>query len=222
MRTFIDLHLKPEPHYKRAMLEKAKELGFSEIALTDISRKKNDEFVTRIDLLPRNKQDLFSSLKKSRRNYEIVSVICNSKKVAGQAAKDYRVDVLLYQQEFWKNSGVWFDRNQASLARESGCCYEINTNIILKIDQKFLPQYLRNIKKEVLLAQRYEVPIIVSSGATSVSEMKGPRSLVALMSLLDIPEKDALEMVSSIPLKIIKTNRSKLNDNFLNPWTRRI
>jgi ribonuclease P/MRP protein subunit RPP1 len=198
------------------MLQKATELGFSETAVTNINIKDADGFATRIDLEPKNSKDFMESIKRNRKKFEVVSVICHSKKIANKAAQDQRVDILLYSNQFSVRSKTWFNRQQASLAKESGCYYEINANQIIKADLN-LTFLLKQLKKEVLIAQKTGVPIIISSGATSIFEMREPRALIAMLGLLDIQEEDALNMVSANPGSKLQINRSKLKNKYISP-----
>lgn len=213
------------------MLRHAASLGYKGAALTTtrddltelepLARTLGIDLVSRIDLTPRSQQELLRSLKRVRRGYEVVSVTCMTKGVAVQAAKDHRVDILNYSTEPATRGKVWFDRHQAKLAKGALCCYEININEMLR-EQRRRAQALRHLKKEAGNALRYGVPVILSSGASSIFHMREPRALAALLDILDIGEEAAFEMISTNPWRLVERNRRKLEPGFVAPGVRRV
>ena len=137
MRRFIDFHLIAPNEIKEAnkMISFAKKVGFQGIVMTfsgtpptilkDNASNIGIDLFSRSDLRPNNLNELTIALRNHRRRYDIVAVYCSSKKVARQAAKDHRVDVLNFP-DFPLRKSVGFDRSEASLASQASCCYEIN------------------------------------------------------------------------------------------------
>ena len=221
MRTFVDLHLKPgAPSEVALILETAEILGFSGVAITNIrdsrGARQGIDVISRIDLKPRNQRDLTSSLNRVRRRYEIVSVECASKPVARQAAKDHRVDILNFSPSASNRRKVGFDHQEASLASGANCAYEVNACDILGQGPLALSRLLPILRREVENARRYDVPVVLSSGAVDPLLMRGPRDLAALMGLID-REIDWLDSVSTNPWKIVERNREKLSTGFVVP-----
>jgi len=110
-RSFSDLHANPNLQELDAtikFIKKAKNLDYTQIGFSvdiisdkhstdtiqNFCTEKHIDFVSRIDLSPRNRNELKSQLRKVRRKYEIICVKCKTKEVARQAAKDRRVDLL--------------------------------------------------------------------------------------------------------------------------------
>ena len=113
MRKFVDLNLRPlirDIGQVETMVNKSSELGYHCVGISipqGAKRKEirmlekicNDvgiDLATRVDLFPKTPRELLSNLRRVRRRFEVVSVICASKPVARQAAKDRRVDLLLF------------------------------------------------------------------------------------------------------------------------------
>ncbi len=110
-RFYSDLHLCPDlgdDEQVENMIKKSSQLGYHLIGIRlpktfptertnhirRVCKEEKIEFVSRIDLAPKTSKELIRSIRKIRRRFEIVSVICQSKNVARQAAKDRRVDLL--------------------------------------------------------------------------------------------------------------------------------
>jgi ribonuclease P/MRP protein subunit RPP1 len=221
VRRFIDLQILPGPGKTAEMLSHANHLGYSAVgyggnappdALIDV--------ISRLDITPRSQQDLQSMLKRSRRRHEVISVLCLSKGVGRQAAKDPRVDLLRFPMGLSRRRTFWFDRQQASLTGEGGCHFEVVASDLLSPDPEKLGYVIKQLKKEVLNARRYDVPVVLSSGADSVHGMRDPRSMAALMSLVGLGEDESLDLISVNPWALVERNRDKLSASYVSPGVR--
>ena len=220
MRKYADLHIRSEA--PEEMLEKAGMLGFSMVGVCgeQVSGDNSVDVVSRVNIDPRNLNDLSNQLKKLRRRYVILSVECRSVKIARQAAKDHRVDILRFPLDRERRRKVWFDRHEANMASDSNAVYEICLSDILGRSPGFLSGMLTTWRRELENAFKQDIPVIVSSGAESVHELRGPLALASLLELVDVNEEQALDMVSATPQNIVERNRSKLDPGFVIPGVR--
>jgi len=233
LRKFIDLHLMPgDTDASESMLLEATRLGFTGVGLTQDTRNLDSpvkeprgdslNIARRIDLRPRNPNELTSSLRRIRRRFEIIAVECRSKPVARQAARDHRVDILNFPTQIHVRRRVRFDRQEASLASGTNCAYEINLSDLLNKGAHVTSRLLSMMTVEVENAIRHDVPVVVSSGADEPLLMRGPRELAASMQLLGIGEEESLDMVSDIPWRMLEMNRGKLEPSYVSPGVRRV
>ena len=221
MRRFVDLRILPETGKTAEMLSYAKHLGYSAVGCGgDPPSESPIDVISRLDIAPRSQQDLQRMLKGSRRKHEVISVLCLSKGVARQAAKDSRVDLLRFPMDPSTRRAPWFDRQQASLAGEGGCHFEVVASELLNQDLEKLGYVIKQLRKEVLNARRYDVPVVLSSGADSVQGMRDPRSLAALMNLVGLGEEESLDLVSENPWVMVERNRDKLSASYVSPGVR--
>ena len=103
-RTFADLHLQIDlgnMTMVERIIGKIAQLGFglvgvplppeireNEMAkLREICREANISLVNRVDLRPKSRGQLMNQLRKLRRKFEVICVLCENKEVARQAAK---------------------------------------------------------------------------------------------------------------------------------------
>jgi RNase P/RNase MRP subunit p30 len=233
MRRFIDLHLRHPASGTdelESMLRFAAELGYSGVAVASdrvlperlkrLGGELSLDLISRINLRPRSANELTATLRRVRRRFEVVSVDCLSKAVARQAAKDHRVDLINFPASTSARRRVWFDRHEASLASGANCAYEFNASALLRQGPVKSARLLSIIRREIENAKRNDVPIVVSSGADSRLLMREPRGLAALLDLVDVEEESGLDMVSSIPWRIVEVNRGKLAPGFVAPGVR--
>jgi len=232
MRKFVDLHLRPQINdlgHVEKMVEISFSLGYRSLGiplpynikeekirqLRTICENVGVDLVTRVDLVPKTSGELLRNLRRLRRKFEIISVTCHSKSVARQAAKDRRVDLLAFSTGF--PCRRFFDNAEAELASKTGSALEIDMAPLLLLTGFPRIRFLSSLRKEVVLAERSNVPIVVSSGATDVSLLRGPYDYGALATLFDLSLSLAWHGFSENPLSILEKNRKKLSPGYVAP-----
>lgn len=235
MIKFVDLHLCPplnDSNQVREMFARSRELGYHTIGiplppsisqenirqLQEIGGSVDVDFVTRTDLTVKTRRELLGQLRFFRRKFEIISVVCVSKAVARQAAKDRRVDLLSFPAAHPHKR--FFDRAEAELASKASSCLEIDMASLLELRGFERIRLLSCLRREVEVAAKFDVPVIVSSGAKNVHLMRSPRDYVALTSLFDMAQPLAMRSLSEAPLRLVKRNREKLSPDYVAPGVR--
>lgn len=231
-RKYADLHLCPDldnDEQVTRMIRKASELGYRLIAipfpqnfpeekirkLQNICKENRMDFASRVDLKPRTPNELIRSLRKLRRRFEVIAVMCESKQVARQAAKDRRVDLLNFPGSNRRKR--FFDKAEAELASNALGSLEIDIKPLLTLEGPVRIRLLSSLRREVAIAGGFHVSIVISSGASNELLMRKPREIAALTSLFDLDKSSAINAVSRNPLAIVKRNREKLSPNFVAP-----
>ena len=235
MKPYSDLNLRAplkDISKTEKMIKKAHNLGYSKIAiplLPNISKELisklkqlcNDQkldFVSRTNLAPRKPNELLHDLRRYRRKYEIIAVRCTTKDVARQAAKDRRVDLIQFSSTSLRQR--FFDEQEAELAQQALSSLEIELAPLLQLTSISRIRLLSRLRKETATAQRAKVPIVLSSGATTEQQIRGPYDLAALTTIFDYPLSAALQALSQTPLNMIERNREKLSPNYVAPGIR--
>lgn len=235
MTKFSDLHLcvpQKDPERTRQMIEKSSELGYSQIgvpfpveikqdAVQQVRQMSEDfglDLVTRLDLFPRSPGELPSNLRRFRRDYEIISVVCGSKPVARQAAKDRRVDLLVFRGLDRRQR--FFDWAEAELASKSLAALEIDLAQVLSVDGFVRVGLLSILRKEVTLAKSYGVSVVFCSGASDVLLLRKPQDFAAFAFLFGADAPFALRALSRNPMSIAEKNRRKQSPDFVAPGIR--
>jgi len=234
-KVHADLHLCPDlkdSEQVACMIRKASELGYHLIAMSlppnfsyekirwlqNLCKEANVDFASRVDLKLQTSRELISSLRKLRRRFEIIAVMCESKYVARQAAKDRRVDLLNFP--FLDFRRRFFDGAEAELASRALASFEIDVKQLITLEGIARIRLLSNLRREAAIAKEYHVPIVISSGVSNELLMRKPRELAALASLFDLNEASAIEAVSENPVTIVKRNKEKLSPRFVAPGVR--
>jgi len=234
-RNYADLHQCPnlrDLEQVSHMIRKAARLRYRLIAITfppnfpreqiqriqDIGKEAQIDIASRVDLKPRTPRELIHNLRKLRRIFEIIAVVCESKAVARQAAKDRRADLLNFPSLDFRRR--FFDLAEAELASNGLASLEIDMKPLLALEGLARTRLLSNLRREAAIAQEFHVPIVISSGVSEERLMRKPRELAAMASLFDLNETSAMEAVSKNPMAIVKRNREKLSPRFVAPGIR--
>jgi len=232
MRRFVDLHLSPpiqDLDRIERVVNRSAELGYSLVGvplstgtakdsiekLRSICAAAKMDFAKRIDLTPRTPRELLRLLRRVRRRFEVVSVMCGSKAVARQAAKDRRVDLLSFSVTNLHRR--FFDQAEAELASKALSGFEIDITPLLELTGFQRVHLISRLRREVGVASKFNVPLIISSGASKPDQLRSPRDCAALASLFDLDAQFSLDALSEIPSALVERNRRKLSPEYLAP-----
>lgn len=235
MRRFVDLRLCPsisDYDQLKSMIKKSSELGYRLVGIPlppNISREETDrlqricndaktELVTRVEFFPRTPSELLRDLRRFRRRFEIVAVWCTSKRIARQAARDRRVDLLSFPAaDPYKR---FFDDAEAQLASKALSCLEIEMAPLLSLKGFARIRLLSRLRNEWEIAKKFKVPVTISSGATSDLFLRDPHDYAALATLFNMSFPSALQALSETPISIVKRNKEKLSPGYISPGIR--
>jgi RNase P/RNase MRP subunit p30 len=234
-RAFADLHLRINPKDQQTakrLISKAAQLGYQYISIPFTNGVQEAElaqlkamcvqagldFVLRADFKPRTQEDLTRFLRKFRRQFEVICIICDSKEVARQAAKDRRVDLLNFPNlDYHKR---FFDRAEAELASCSLAGLEVDIKSLLILEGPARVRLLSSLRREVAIALEFHVPVVISSGVSEEHLLRMPRDLASVAFLFGLGETQALDATSTNPVGIVLRNREKLSSKFVAPGIR--
>lgn len=235
MKKFCDLHL-PVPlgsfELTEKMIRKAAALGYAGVGipfplnvssetvskLRQLCTDVGIDLITRVDLAPKNSDELLSQLRRHRRRFEIISVACWHKPVARQAAKDRRVDLISFPSLDFRER--FFDSAEAELAANALAVLEIDMFPLLSTTSFERIRLLSYLRREVAIVRKFSMPVVISSDATDEFFMRRPRDFAAFAYLFDMQLDTALKTLSENPLAIVTRNRMKLQSTYVAPGLR--
>lgn len=194
-------------------------LGFSGLGFADFSQigdiQKVKETLSHLALKAYSRVNLnFESVTKNskmlnrlRKHVDIVAVTCLNRRVAVWAARNADVD-LLYFPEVKMYQQV--DKSLVGLIYNSGNALEISVRPILLTRGLARANTLGILRKVAEIVMKENATLVLTSDAHSKFELRSPRGIAALGTLLEIPYEIAIEAVSENPLKILGR---RLNSN---------
>ncbi|MCW4054038.1 MAG: hypothetical protein NWE84_03845 [Candidatus Bathyarchaeota archaeon] len=234
-RVFADLHLcfnLKDISATLQMFKKVADLGYGLVAVPFIPEARPEkvtklrtackqagmDFASRVDLRPRTKNELMNQLRRLRRKFEVLCVACENKAVARQAAKDRRVDLLSFPLLDFRSR--FFDKAEAQLASNSLAALEVDVRPLLVLSGPVRIRLLSSLRREVAIAKKFHVPVVISSGVKKELLLRKPREMAALSFLFGLNEASALDAVSQNANSIVKRNRDKLSAGYVAPGIR--
>jgi len=225
LKRFVDLHLCPPSQDAKTterMANLAAEMGFRLVGLTfdtqasrvtkltttKLFEDQGLETVSRIDLRPRDRNELLMSLRKVRSSFDIVAVECHAKQVAPIAFRDRRVDLVFFP------PGRPKLRVSELTPRRTRRPVEFNMADLLKNDSA-VESNLHRVLGVIRDIQRKHLSMVVSSGATDWLLMRAPKDMAAVLSVLGLDTTQALDAVSRIPFSLAQENLEKQRPRFI-------
>jgi ribonuclease P/MRP protein subunit RPP1 len=233
MKGFVDFHLLLSSSMDRGDIEdliaRSAELGYSSVGIPlpidvagkdieDIERICDDsdvDLVKRVDLRPRNPRELLRLLGIVRRRREVVAVRCGSKEVARQAAKDRRVDLLCFSSSDLRRR--FFNSAVAELASKSSAGLEVDMAPLIVMDGFRRIRLISCLRREVALAKKFDVPVVLSSGAFDKYLLRSPQDYASMGYLFSLAHDAAVAAMSNTPRGIVEKNRRKLSPDYVAP-----
>ncbi len=111
----------------------------------------------------------------------------------------------------------FFDRAEAELASNSLAALEIDVKLLLALEGPARIRLLSSLRREAAIAKEFDVPLVVSSGASEERFMRMPKDMASLTYLFGLNEASALKTVSANVIAIVERNREKLSERFVAP-----
>ncbi len=168
------------------------------------------DVATRVDISPTNRAELLKFLQKYRRRFDIIGVKNVSSNVSVISARDRRVDTIYYD---LTNRRLSFTESIAHICTSA---LEILIQPLLYVSpKKDLHRIFQRLHREVTIASKHNIPIILSSSATNIMEIRAARDIAAFAQCLGLKMIDSLNTVSTYPMEIIDRNRFKLSGHYI-------
>lgn len=194
----------------------ARHLGYSGIALANHSDKlpqsrpvlpsTNNEFevFNGIELVEENPSKLHGLIGKFRKSVDVLIVHGGSETVNRAALENPRVDILNHP-AFAKSSGL--NQVLAKAAAENDVAIGLTIRPLLHSRGPRRVRLLSDLRANLDLARKYDVPVVLSSDAMSCFDLRSPMETLALAEVCGLEEDEALEAITVVPERIISRNR---------------
>lgn len=229
---YYDLHVSAKDFEEK--IELAEHLGWNGICLVEDFDSNFKSFSEKIkNVKEKSKIDILIGAKistkipneiqrKSRAALEYADLILvdgGDEDINRAASECWEVDILCHPEiigkDFMdqKNSGV--DHIMARFMSERVIALEIDFSRILNSYGMLRSQMMGRMRQNVMLARKYEVPIVITSNAEDRWSLRAPRELISMGLSLGMTGETAKKAVEENPLKIIKKSRDRKDPNVI-------
>ncbi|NYB53032.1 MAG: ribonuclease P [Methanobacteriaceae archaeon] len=158
-----------------------------------------------VEILAKNPSDLKKQVQKFRKRSDVILVHGGDLKVNRAATEDPRIDILCHPYRSRYDAGI--NHVLATKAAENQVAIELNLKYYLLTRPNQRHRVLSQFRSIVKLHRKYKFPVIITSGAESIYDLRNPRDVIALASCFGMTKNEANEALSTTPQKIIDRNR---------------
>lgn len=232
---FYDLHIHGNP--KLAL--QAQKMGYCGVSLVLNSKDYNDKsaliqdvksfkshlqhdtnFQIRVglEIQAKNPADLKKQVRKFRDKVDVILVHGGDLKINRAATEDPRVDILSHPYRNRYDGGI--NHVLAVKAAENMVSMEINLKYFLLTRPTQRYRVLSHFRQIVKLHRKYKFPIVITSDADSIYDLRHPRDVIALASCFGMTNDEAITSLSSTPQYIL--TRNDIRDRTILPGVRLI
>jgi ribonuclease P/MRP protein subunit RPP1 len=195
---FLDLHVHSSLSTGRdtpeKMVRQAKALG-SDIGLCDGVK---GDYPSGIEIHARGKKELKAKL---GQKFDYTLVRGGDYNINRLAVADKRVDILAHPDLGRRDSGV--DSVIARAAGENKVAIEVNLGRVINSWGLNRVYVIRNIRRNLILARKYSVPLVATTGAKSFIELRGCEGVHHLLRLMGFEEEEIIDAMYEVPVKIL-------------------
>ena len=105
----------------------------------------------------------------------------------------------------------------AKLARENKVAVEVNFREILLSSKNTRSHILHKISNNVMLCKKFKVSVVICSGSFSHLQMKDPKVLISMGTLLGLELKEAKKSTSEVPENIVNMSNERQSNKWIRP-----
>ena len=215
MRTqkFYDFNLHAAPECENSpeeMAEIASGYGYAGIAITNhsphqpqmpqtqqITDHAGIRIYSGVEIVAKNPHHLMQMIRKHRAKACVLSVHGGNEKINRAAVESRDVDILAHPNERLNHVLMRF-------ASENRVAVEFNLDSIIKMRGRERVRALTVFRHNLTLARKYGAPMILTSNAQSIYDLRAPREMIALGTVFGMTEEEAVTALSTVPEEIIR------------------
>jgi ribonuclease P/MRP protein subunit RPP1 len=224
---FIDLHV----HYYPGITKDAWKMGYHGLVLVRSSEEsssnlsghkeqlktyKNSAIPSRdilskvstfegVEIRAKNPEDLKRKIQKFRKRTDVLLVQGGDLKINRASVEDPRVDVLAHPYQGRRDSG--FNHVLAKKAAENEVAIEINIGYFLRSRNHRRQKVIAQFRELVKLKSKFDFPLVITSGARSLYDLRSPQDLMALSNCFGMDKENSFSALSTVPEDITENNQ---------------
>lgn len=222
---FHDLHLHCINESVERFATMAKQLGYASICISEYykgqqhTRQKEFQKISEktgvtvyLGFEARSVGEL-AKLAEIRRQFDVLLVHGGDLKLNRAACETPEVDILTHP-EFERNDSG-FNHVFAKAAAENNVAIEINFRNIMVSENKSRAKTMAHIRQNIILAEKFHVPIITCSGAVTPWEMRDPAVMISMAMQLGVEKAD--DTLAKVPERILQGSYERKSQKWVMP-----
>jgi len=215
---FFDFHV----HGDSRLALEARRLGYNGVAIIQSSKnyshKKSAEIKefdddfriwSGVEIYARNPEDLKKKVQKFRDKEDVLIVNGGNLKINRAACEDPRVDILVHPYKNRRDSGI--NHVHAKKASENEVAIELSIAPLIKTRLSLRARLLSQFQQIIKMHRKFGFPIIISSNAYSIYDLRTPQDIIALARCFGMTVEETEDSLSKNPVNIIERNKIRKN-----------
>ncbi len=194
----------------------AKRLGYSGIIITnhtntgrafgfDAARRVGGiEVVMGSEIVATTQRALHAKATSLRERSDFIAVHGGDDKINRAACEDPNVDLLAHAHDGRSGIGV----AAAKAARDNQVAIGLDLSPMIRLRGPSRVRWMETVRRDLDLIRKFDLNLMISTGAKSHLDLRSPRDLVALASLLGLERERAFEALA-LPKSILDLNRRR-------------
>jgi len=209
MSTFFDLnvHAYPETDARvEELLRVAKRYGYAGIAITNHDEMVHEELkspfiLTGVEIRANSVLELKRKITHYWGKVPLLAVHGGVDKLNRAAVEDARVDILAHPCGEKGEGGL----NHVSVryAAANGVAIDFNVGALIHTRRSDRARILSKMREHLKLVRKYKAPMILTSNAHTLYDLRAPREMIALATLFGMSKDEAMSALSDIPHGIV-------------------
>ena len=161
-----------------------------------------------LEIKSNNPNEIRKLVKKFRKEANCISVLGGDLKINRAVCENIQLDIL--SRPYFKRYDSGLNHILAKLAVENNIAIELSFNDILKSYLSSRAKILANWRDIYTLYRKFEFPLIISSRAESVFDIRSPRDIQSFLKITGLTDEE-ITRIFSHPQKILEFNRNRDN-----------
>jgi len=209
MSTFFDLnvHAYPETDARvEELLRVANRYGYTGIAITNHNEMVQEELkspfiFTGLEIQANSVLELKRKVTHFWGKVTLLAVHGGTDKLNRAAVEDARVDILAHPCGEKGEGGL--NHVSARYAAAHGVAIDFNVGALIRTRRGERARILNKMHEHLKLVRKYKAPMILTSNAHSIYDLRAPREMIALATLFGMTKDEATSALSEIPRGIL-------------------
>lgn len=212
-----NLHALPDGSDSASRLAMAaKRLGYSGIIITNHTTSGRPfgfdaaklvsgiEVVFGVEIVAKDQRALHTRAASLRDGYDFVAVHGGDDKINRAACEDPNVDLLAHPHDGRSGIGV----AAAKAARDNQVAIALDLSPMIRLRGGSRVRWMEVVRRDLNLIEKFDLNLMISTGARSHLDLRSPRDLVSLAILLGLERDRAFEALA-LPETILDLNRRR-------------
>ncbi|HII07443.1 MAG TPA: hypothetical protein HA349_09075 [Methanotrichaceae archaeon] len=162
------------------------------------------EVVFGVEIVATNQRALHAKAASLREKADFLAVHGGDEKINRAACEDPNVDLLAHAYKGRTGIGV----AAAKAARDNQVSIGLDLDPMIRLRGAARVRWMEVVRRDLGLIRKFDLNLMISTGAKSHLDLRSPRDLVALACLFGLEREQAIEALA-LPKSIIDLNRRK-------------